>query len=272
MANRLQAYDVHAVFHDGHELRFIENTAGERFFVAISLAGAAGYKAVRDVAGRHVPEDHRFLVSSPDAERISGLYFRNTAKTKTLTLVDLAGAELIVTRSRSCTAQRAEALLTLCRESAAGTIQPPANTNKSEGPTLFDEPSPAGGTALDVPGPGDENLILSQAVKIAEKRLAAAKVKHYPPGHLFNATELGEPFGVKAVSLNKILEKERIQFPVRHEDRQLWVLTPEYRDRNLAFPRDVEKNGRLVRCLLWTWKGKQLVEEVLKRAGFVKKD
>ena len=265
MANKLEVHDVYTVSDpscEGYELKIVRTVAGECFFAATQIAGAAGFKSVRDVAGRHVPADHRFLVSSPDAERISG-----NPKTKTLTLVDLAGAETIVARSRNCTAQRAAGLLRLCRaistKSAAGTIQLPVK----EPPMLFGEPNTAGG-----PGAVDESLILAQALEIANRKLAAAKVKSYPPNHLFTATEIGDPFGLAAMSLNRILEKERVQYSIRRDGRQTWVLVPEYRGRNLAYERDVEKNGHRVRCLLWTWKGKQAVEEVLKRAGFVKRD
>lgn len=85
--------------------------------------------------------------------------------------------------------------------------------------------------ALDTPGPVDagpinEGLILAQALEIANRKLAAAKVRHYPPNHLFTVTEIGMPFGLKAVSLNKILETERIQYAIRRDGRQVWMLTP----------------------------------------------
>lgn len=201
--------------------------------------------------------------------------FSGNKQTRQATLLNLLGVEVLLNRSRGCANNIRLALLDACRQVAAGKY--PVQTERQP-PSLFDPPGdPAGDSSREhsemwVPAKVDENLIMAQALEIANRKLEAAKAKHYPPNHLFTATEIGEPFGLAAVSLNKILEKEEIQYSIRREGRRLWVLAPDYRKRGFAWVRDVEKNGRLVSCLLWTWTGKQFIEDVLAKSGFLKKE
>ena len=248
-------------------LRIITDQAGRRWFIGVEIATLAGFSAPRDAHGRHVPNEHRLLLETPWAERVTG-----NPKTKRVMLIDRTGVEMLLGRSKNCSpAFGSEVLRAIdsrqtnrfneanLESRSAGSTESPA-TNAT--PT---QPQRVGGLVAD------ESLIMAQALEIANRKLAAASVKHYPPNHLFTATEIGEPFGLSALALNKILEREKVQYSVRRDGRPLWLLSPVYRNQAFAWVRDVEKNGRLVPCLLWTWKGKQMIEGVLQRAGVPRK-
>lgn len=255
-----------------HKIRAARGPDGKTWFVGPLLAQAAGYAAPRDAVRRHVGAEHRIMVYSPDSERISG-----NPKTKSVTLIDETGGSILLNRSRNCPEQLRKQLHAACLR----IVQDQRLTTADRLPTLFDKPkepvAPPPEPMLQAPPPADdEKTILAKAVEIMNRQLQSGGGDRYFPHHVYSVSEIGKEYGMAAVSLNRILEKNGIQYSIMIEGRRTWMLTPKYRrepaDEKYAVLREVTKNERKITCLFWTHKGRELIRAVLEKDGITRKE
>ena len=268
-------------------VHFTRDSSGTVWYEGGPVAKIAGFIAHRDAVLK-VSEEHKRQITGSEAARIA-----NNPQTKRLTLIDAGGVKQILYRSQKISA-----------DFIAGFLAALAKATVQEQPTLFDAPKPpiapipeslpaalptpkivnscqddqrpsgagyfSGAEAPTAPPGSGVPPDVTQTLEEMNRQITELQSKlmpHYSPHRLYTPSEVGKRFGMSAVAINKVLQREGVQYTVRKNNHSIWLLNKPYRNRGLAITKNVEKNGHLIEHLFWTTSGVAFVENVLLKIG-----